>query len=172
MRAGVRSVCDKFRGMFAFALWDARRHRLLIARDPMGIKPLYYAHSGSHFLFASEVRTLLGTGIVGRRLDPAGLVNFLTFGSAYDPLTLIEGVRAFPAGHALTWEAGRFATGAYWDLVDDAGIESTSTLLSWPTIVFLRINCRRCSKKPCGCNWSATCRLEYFSPAGLIPARW
>ncbi len=113
---------DKFRGMFAFALWDARQHRLLIARDPMGIKPLYYAQSGSQFIFASEVRTLLGTGVVGRRLDPAGLVNFLTFGSAYDPLTLIEGVRALPAGHALTWEAGTVRERAYWDLVDDAGV--------------------------------------------------
>jgi asparagine synthase (glutamine-hydrolysing) len=111
---------DKFRGMFAFALWDVPAHRLLIARDPMGIKPLYYAQSGSQFIFASEVRTLLGTGVVGRRLDPAGVVNFLTFGSAYDPLTLIEGVRALPAGYALTWEAGTVRERAYWDLVDDA----------------------------------------------------
>ena len=117
---------DKFRGMFAFALWDARQHRLLMARDPMGIKPLYFAQSGSQFLFASEVRTLLGTGIVGRRLDPAGLVNFLTFGSAYDPLTLIEGVRALPAGHALTWEAGTVRERAYWDLVDDAGVSEVA----------------------------------------------
>src|SRR5579864_8210286 len=91
----------KFRGMFAFALWDARRHRLFVARDPMGIKPLYYAQSGPYFLFASEVRTLLGTGLVPRRLDRAGLLNYLTFGSAYDPLTLIDNVRALSAGHSL-----------------------------------------------------------------------
>jgi asparagine synthase (glutamine-hydrolysing) len=110
----------KFRGMFAFALWDARRHRLLLARDPMGIKPLYYAQSGSHFIFASEVRTLLGTGLVPPRIDPAGLVNFLTFGSAYDPLTLVEGVRALPPGHTLTWEGGVLRESSYWDLVDDS----------------------------------------------------
>jgi asparagine synthase (glutamine-hydrolysing) len=109
----------KFRGMFAFALWDARRHRLLIARDPMGIKPLYYALAGSYFIFASEVRTLLGTGLMQPRIDPAGLINYLTFGSAYDPLTMIEGVHALPPGHTLTWEGGVVRASSYWDLVDE-----------------------------------------------------
>ena len=108
----------RFRGMFVFAIWDARRHSLLIARDPMGIKPLYYAQSGSYFLFASEVRTLLGTGLVPGRIDPAGLINYLTFGSAYDPLTPIEGVRGLPPGHTLTWEDGNLQLSPYWDLVN------------------------------------------------------
>jgi asparagine synthase (glutamine-hydrolysing) len=110
----------KFRGMFAFAIWDARRHRLFLARDPMGIKPLYYVQSGSYFLFASEVRTLLGTGLVPRRIDHAGLINYLTFGSACDPLTLTKGVRALPAGHTLIWEGGNLRQSPYWDLVDEA----------------------------------------------------
>jgi asparagine synthase (glutamine-hydrolysing) len=108
----------KFRGMFAFALWDARGHRLLIARDPMGIKPLYYAQTGSYFVFASEVRTLLGTGFLRRQLDPAGLINYLTFGSAYDPLTLVDGIRALPPGHTLTWDGGVLRQASYWDLLD------------------------------------------------------
>jgi len=111
----------KFRGMFAFAIWDARRHTLFLARDPMGIKPLYYAQSGSYFLFSSEVRTLVGTGLVPRRLDRAGLVNYLAFGSAYDPLTMVEGIHALPPGHALSWEAGRLRQSRYWDLVADDG---------------------------------------------------
>jgi asparagine synthase (glutamine-hydrolysing) len=110
----------KFRGMFAFALWDARRYQLFLARDPMGIKPLYYAQAGSYFLFASEVRTLLGTGLLPPRIDPAGLTNYLTFGSAYDPLTLVDGVRALPPGHTLTWEAGVLRQSSYWDLVDES----------------------------------------------------
>jgi asparagine synthase (glutamine-hydrolysing) len=108
----------KFRGMFAFALWDARQHRLFIARDPMGIKPLYYAQAGPYFVFASEVRTLLGTGLLRPRISVAGLINYLTFGSSYDPLTLVEGVRALPPGHTLTWEGGSLRESSYWDLVD------------------------------------------------------
>jgi asparagine synthase (glutamine-hydrolysing) len=110
----------KFRGMFAFAIWDAARHCLFAARDPMGIKPFYYAESGAYFLFASEVRTILGTGLVPRRLDQAGLLNYLTFGSACDPLTLVEGICALPAGHSLTWQSGTIRESRYWDLVDDA----------------------------------------------------
>src|SRR5271165_1161834 len=123
----------KFRGMFAFALWDAPRHRLFIARDPMGIKPLYYAQAGSYFLFASEVRTILGTGLMPPRMDPAGLINYLTFGSAYDPLTLVEGVRALPPGHTLTWEGGVLRQSSYWDLVDDPGPKQASESFSVET---------------------------------------
>jgi len=121
----------KFRGMFAFALWDARSHSLFIARDPMGIKPLYFVQSGSYFLFSSEVRTLLGTGLVRPRIDQAGLINYLTFGSAYDPFTLVESVRALPPGHALTWTNGTLRQSAYWDLVDDeSGRGLTATSIS------------------------------------------
>jgi asparagine synthase (glutamine-hydrolysing) len=112
----------KFRGMFAFAIWDARRHSLFAARDPMGIKPFYYAQSGSYFVFASEVRTLLGTGLVPKHIDPAGLVNYLTYGSAYDPLTPVEGVKALPPGHTLTWQDGTLCLSQYWDLVDAKSI--------------------------------------------------
>jgi len=110
----------KFRGMFAFAIWDARQHHLFLARDPMGIKPLYYAESGAYFIFASEVRTIMGTGLVPRRLDHAGLLNYLTFGSAYDPLTLIDGIQALPPGHSLIWEHGTVRHSPYWNLADNA----------------------------------------------------
>ena len=107
----------ELRGMFAFAIWDARHHRLFLARDPLGIKPLYYFASAQNFLFGSEVRTLLTTGLVPRRLDSAGLVNYLAFGSAYDPITMIEGISALKPGHYLVWENGAFREEMYWDLV-------------------------------------------------------
>ena len=109
----------RFRGMFAFALWDASRHQLLAARDPMGIKPLYYAEAGPFFVFASEVRSLLATGLLPRRIDAAGLTNYLTFGSSYDPFSLIEGVKAVPPGHSLIWKDGALQLSQYWDLVDE-----------------------------------------------------
>jgi len=91
-------------GMFAFALWDAPRKRLLLVRDPLGIKPLYYYHSAQNFIFASEMRTLLGTGLVPRKLDPAGVVSYLEFGSVYEPWTIVEGVKAVPPGQVLSLE--------------------------------------------------------------------
>jgi asparagine synthase (glutamine-hydrolysing) len=123
------SCLAKFRGMFAFALWDARQHHLFAARDPMGIKPLYYAQSGAYFLLASEVRTILGTELVPRRLDQSGLLNFLVFGSACDPLTLVEGIRALPAGHSLTWQKGTIRQSRYWELVDEIPAEGTASTL-------------------------------------------
>ena len=114
---GEKSL-DEFRGMFAFTIWDARRHCLFMARDPMGIKPLYYSHSDRYFLWSSEVRSLLGTGFVSRRIDSAGLISYLTFGSLYDPNTLVEGVRALPPGHFLNWKEGRITLGEYCDVID------------------------------------------------------
>jgi len=111
---------SKFRGMFAFAIWDSAKQKLFLARDPMGVKPLYHAQAGSYFIFASEVRSILGTGLLPRRLDPAGLTNYLTFGSAFEPLTPIEGIRSLPAGHSLCWKEGSFQQSAYWDLIEDS----------------------------------------------------
>jgi len=119
------------RGIFAFAIWDASEHALFLARDPMGVKPLYYFASEKHFLFASELRTLLQTGLVPRHLDQAGMWNYLTFGSVYDPTTLIQNVCAVRPGHYLSWKQGELREERYWDLVDDdraAGVEGSASL--------------------------------------------
>ncbi len=120
----------ELRGMFAFAIWDAKRSRLLLGRDPMGIKPLYYCSAGQYFLFASELRTLLGTGLIPRRLDPAGLVNYLNFGSVYDPITMIAGVSALEAGHYAVWENGRVSDSMYWDLAPHGKAGTASSYLA------------------------------------------
>src|SRR5207249_2626540 len=113
--SGERCLSE-LRGLFAFAIWDTRHQRLVLARDPMGIKPLYYCASDRNFLFASELRTLLGTGLVPRKLDTAGLLSYLTFGSVYDPNTLVDGVKALLPGHYLIWQQGKTRITRYWDL--------------------------------------------------------
>ena len=102
-------------GMFAFALWDAARRRVLLARDPMGIKPLYYHQSKQAFIFASEVRTLLGTELVPRNADSTGVLSYLAFGSVYEPWTIVEGIRAVPPGHLLTVENESVSIREYWN---------------------------------------------------------
>src|SRR5713226_4367653 len=116
-------------GMFAFALWDAPRKRLVLARDPMGIKPLYYHQSEQTFIFASEVRTLLQTGLVPQKVDPTGVLSYLAFGSVYEPWTIVEGVRAVPPGHVLAVENGSVSSREYWNPLQSfsrAGSESPS----------------------------------------------
>jgi len=114
-RVWGESFLTRLSGMFAFALWDAPRKRLLLARDPMGIKPLYYHQSNQNFMFASEVRTLLQTGLVPRKLDSTGVLSYLAFGSVYEPWTIVEGVMAVPPGHVLTIENGSVSSREYWN---------------------------------------------------------
>jgi asparagine synthase (glutamine-hydrolysing) len=114
-RVWGESCLTRLGGMFAFALWDASRKRLLLARDPMGIKPLYYHQSKQNFIFASEVRTLLQTGLVPRKADPTGVLSYLEFGSVYEPWTIVEGVMAVPPGHVLTVADGSVSSREYWN---------------------------------------------------------
>jgi asparagine synthase (glutamine-hydrolysing) len=96
----------RLRGMFALAIYDGPRHRLLLARDRLGIKPLYYTRVNGRLLFASEVRALLASGAVPREVSREGLESFLLFGSVSEPATLVEGVRSLLPGHALNVPIG------------------------------------------------------------------
>jgi asparagine synthase (glutamine-hydrolysing) len=97
-RYGAEMV-HRLRGMFAFAIWDAERRGLFLARDAYGIKPLYTANDGWTFRFASQVKALLAGNGVSRDPEPAGLVGFHLFGSVPEPFTLYREIRALPAGH-------------------------------------------------------------------------
>ncbi|MBR4674423.1 MAG: asparagine synthase (glutamine-hydrolyzing) [Victivallales bacterium] len=85
-------------GIYAFAIWDSRNDELFAARDPLGVKPFYYAWGKKCFVFASEVRALLASGLVERRVSHDGLDSLLAYGSVQEPFTLVEGVRSLPAG--------------------------------------------------------------------------
>jgi asparagine synthase (glutamine-hydrolysing) len=107
----------RLRGMFAFALWDAPRQRLLLARDRFGIKPLYHAESGGRFAFASEVRPLLGLlPDLPRRLDPHALERLFELGFIPAPLSAFAGVQQLPAAHWLIVENGAQRCERYWEL--------------------------------------------------------
>ena len=116
---GIRAL-DRFNGMFALALWDTVEERLLLARDRMGIKPLYLHRSDKALIWSSEVRSLLASGRVSRKLDGAGLVDFLRYQTVHGPGTLIEGVELLPAGHLLWADDNEIRTEAWWDLASEA----------------------------------------------------
>ena len=95
----------RLRGMFAFGLWDAAERTLLLARDPLGIKPLYWSDDGWTVRFASQAKALLAGGAVSRDPDPAGIVGFHLLGSVPEPFTVWRGIHALPAGTTLTVDA-------------------------------------------------------------------
>jgi asparagine synthase (glutamine-hydrolysing) len=120
-----RHCLERLRGMFAFAIWDASQQMLFLARDRLGIKPLYYYAGNGFFLFASEVRALLASRLVPRRLDPVALWEYLGYQSVPAPRTLIQGIHALPPGSWLTVDtAGKMREGRYWDLLEHASPEA------------------------------------------------
>lgn len=111
------TACPKyFRGMFAFAIWDTGRQQLLLGRDRLGIKPLYYAITDDGIVFGSEVRSILASGRIPRRLNEAALAQYLSFGSTSEPETIIEGISALAPGHCLLWKASGMEDMSYWEL--------------------------------------------------------
>ena len=100
------NLVDRLRGMYAFALWDEAAKRCLLARDPFGIKPLYYADAGGTLRFASQVKALLAGGGLDPGVEPAGHVGFFLWGWVPEPYTLYRGVRALEPGAILVVEAG------------------------------------------------------------------
>lgn len=110
------SLVDRLDGMFAFALWDTRKKRLLIARDRFGEKPLYYGVFEGVLYFASELKSLLGHRSVERRIDPEAAYLYFSFDYVPAPLSIFSGISKLPAGHFLTWESGRLEVRKYWDL--------------------------------------------------------
>jgi asparagine synthase (glutamine-hydrolysing) len=112
---GERCV-EKLRGMFAFAIWDTRAEKLLLARDRLGIKPLYYSADADRIIFASEIKALLASGFIPRKLDSAGVRAFLQLGHIPAPWTAIQNVKPLGPGHIAVWQKGNLRTQSYWNL--------------------------------------------------------
>jgi asparagine synthase (glutamine-hydrolysing) len=107
---------SRLNGMFAIALWDSELRRLLLARDRMGIKPLYYSLHGGSLWFSSEVKCILAAGGSARVIDPMGVDQLLTFEYTASPTTLFEDVKKVPPGTWLTFSGGKIHQGRFWSL--------------------------------------------------------
>ena len=127
---GVEGALPHLNGMFAFAVWDEAERTLTLARDRLGIKPLFYAETrtgeGGSFVFASEAKGVLASGLLKAELDLEGLNQQLTFLWTPDPHTLFKGIRRLPPAHVLTWRDGRTSVREWWDVSFDEVEEGRS----------------------------------------------
>ena len=127
------AMVSRLRGMFAFGLWDADKRTLLLARDPLGIKPLYWADDGWTVRFASQAKALLAGGAVSRDPDPAGIVGFHLFGSVPEPFTVWRSIQSLPAGTTLTVDAtGPGSPRRYYDLAAALAVRAASSASGEP----------------------------------------
>ncbi len=120
-----REMPKRLRGMFAFAIWDTRTRELLLARDRLGVKPLYYVHTADGALyFASEIKALLATDAVRASLNLREFPDYLANHGTCGEETLFEGVKRLPPGHTLVWRNGAIRIDRYWSLsFDPAAID-------------------------------------------------
>lgn len=110
---GARCL-DRLRGMFTFAILDRRERALFVARDRLGVKPLYYADTGGQWIFGSEIKALLKHPAVGRDVNLAAVDDYLALRYVPGPETLFAGIRKFPAAHYMIWKDGRSSFTRYW----------------------------------------------------------
>ena len=143
----------KLRGMFAMAIWSERDRRLVLARDRLGIKPLYIRHLGNDLVFGSELKVLFEHPDVTRRLDLAALSDFLSLLYVPSPRTLVEGIERLPSGHYLEWRDGVSKVTPYWKLhvrarCFDHGRRRSRQELDRPAAgIGSRRTCQRCSAR-------------------------
>lgn len=114
---------NKFNGIFAFAIWDSRKKELFLARDHIGIKPLYYFWDGKNLIFSSEIKGIL-THDISREIDLKGLNQYFNLSYIPQPLTIFKNVRKLPAGHRLKLKDGKIEIKKYWEIRDRTDFSS------------------------------------------------
>ncbi len=153
-----RSCVDKFNGMFAFALWDARKKRLFAARDRLGIKPLFYFKDDNRFIIASEHKAIIEDPHVPRIPDPKGIADYFFAGRPMGDKTFFKNIRQLEPGHLLTIDGrdGRIETRKYWDILYryDHGRSEKQVIeeLAYLMDDAIKVHCR--SDAPLGCHLS------------------
>jgi asparagine synthase (glutamine-hydrolysing) len=124
---GPRAV-ERFRGFFAFALWDGARRRLVLARDRIGIKPLYYAHLADRVVFGSEIKAIVEHPEIPREVDLRAMYHYLGYEFVPGPATMFRGIRKLPPGSVLVVDGGRLDVETYWELSFDEAPDDEATL--------------------------------------------
>ena len=133
---GLHGLLGRLRGMFAFALWDAGSRTLVIVRDRLGIKPLYYATlPDAALLFASEPKALLACAEIDRSLDLVSLDAYLDLFYVPPPRSIFAGIRQLPPGHLLTWREGQVTVERWWDAPPRAPDPRLRTLADWAEMI-------------------------------------
>ncbi len=142
----------RLRGMFALALWDLTHRRLLLARDRIGKKPLYYLYDPERLLFASELKALVAHPDVTRELDLEALDDYLAFGCIPPPRTAYRSIAKLPPGHYLVWQNGQIRLAEYWDLVFPEGPPRTEAdyLEQFDSLLTEAVRLRMISDVPLG----------------------
>ncbi len=140
------------RGMFAFAIWDRRERKLWLARDRVGIKPLYYFWDGTRFLFGSELKAILQHAKVARKIDERAIDDFLALGYVPSPRTVFQGVRKLRAGHMLRVTASGPVGAMYWDLdfTPRNRLGARDSAMALQTVVRESVACHLVSDVPVG----------------------
>ncbi len=110
------AALPKFKGMFAFAIWDRHEETLWLVRDRLGVKPLYFSEQSNCFLFASEIRSVLASGLVKKELDTDALAVYFRYQSVPGPHTIIKSIQELKAGCWMKIKAGKIETGSWWDI--------------------------------------------------------
>jgi asparagine synthase (glutamine-hydrolysing) len=108
-------VLKELNGMFAFAIWDVEKQKLFVARDRMGIKPFYYFYENENFIFSSELRAILSTGLVPKKLSKKGLHDYLRYQTVHSPNTIVENIQLLPQGHCAWISDSNFEIKQYWN---------------------------------------------------------
>jgi asparagine synthase (glutamine-hydrolysing) len=152
---GDRCV-DYLRGMFAFAIWNQRARELFIARDRLGVKPLYYVHADDgSFFFASEVKALLAANAIRPAVNVASLPDYLANRATSDDTTMFAGVRRLSPGHTLLWKDGKVEIKCYWDVSPGDAEEGNSRAVAscvdeWRELFRTSVKLRLMSDVPLG----------------------
>jgi asparagine synthase (glutamine-hydrolysing) len=118
-----KACLSRLNGVFSFSVWDEEKKELFIARDRLGIRPLYYFKDDDKLIFSSELKSILKSELIDKRISHKGLTDFLRYTTVHAPQTIIEGVRVLLPGHYLIINEEDFTIRKYWDMVEEAGKE-------------------------------------------------